>query len=92
MNNQLPIGSIADPFTGSSWQSLFIGLQKAHNTGNLYQSYPAAQLPKGIQEGQTAFATNGRKVGETAGNGTGVPVYYSNGQWRVYSTDAQVTT
>jgi hypothetical protein len=37
-----------------------------------------------------AYATNGRKVGEGAGAGTGVPVYYSNGSWRVYSTDAAV--
>jgi len=41
-------------------------------------------------EGQVAYATNGRKVGEGSGSGTGVPVYFSNGAWRVYSTDAAV--
>jgi hypothetical protein len=41
-------------------------------------------------EGQVAYATNGRKTGEGSGAGTGVPVYFSNGEWRVYSTDAQV--
>jgi hypothetical protein len=51
--------------------------------------YTVANLPVGA-EGQTAYATNGRKVGEGAGSGTGVPVYFSNTHWRVYSTDAQV--
>jgi hypothetical protein len=51
--------------------------------------YTVANLPVGA-EGQTAYATNGRKVGEGAGSGTGVPVYFSNSHWRVYSTDAQV--
>lgn len=52
-------------------------------------NYTVATLPAG-KEGQMAFATNGRKVGEGVGNGTGVPVYFSTGKWRVYSTDAQV--
>lgn len=42
------------------------------------------------QESERAYATNGRKVGEGAGVGTGVPVYFSAGAWRVYSTDAPV--
>lgn len=48
-----------------------------------------AALPTGV-EGMVAYATNGRKVGEGVGSGTGVPVYFSNGSWRVYSTDAAV--
>lgn len=52
-------------------------------------SFPFASLPPGIV-GQTIYCTNGRKVGEGAGAGTGVPVYYSNGAWRVFSTDAVV--
>lgn len=52
--------------------------------------YTVAKLPSGV-EGMIAYATNGRKVGEGAGAGTGVPVYYSNGHWRVYSTDATVS-
>lgn len=51
--------------------------------------FAVAGLPVGV-EGQTAYATNGRKLGETGGAGTGVPVYFSNGNWRVYSTDAPV--
>lgn len=54
--------------------------------------YTVANLPKATAstEGQLAYATNGRKVGEGVGAGTGVPIYFSNGKWRVYSTDAQV--
>lgn len=51
--------------------------------------YTVATLPSGV-EGWTAYATDGRKVGEGAGTGTGVPIYYSSGNWRVYSTDAPV--
>jgi hypothetical protein len=55
-------------------------------------TYTVAQLPanKDLVESQTAFATNGRKVGEGAGHGSGVPVYWSAGFWRVYSTDTPV--
>jgi hypothetical protein len=38
-----------------------------------------------------AYASNGRKVGEGVGVGTGVPCYFSGGSWRVYSTDAAVS-
>jgi len=51
--------------------------------------YTVALLPTGT-EGMTAYATNGRKSGEGSGAGTGVPVYFSNTEWRTYSTDAQV--
>lgn len=55
-----------------------------------FPAYLVASLPAG-SEGQLAYATNGRKVGEAPSAGTGVPVYFSNSQWRVYSTDLQVT-
>lgn len=51
--------------------------------------YKVAALPIGV-EGQISYATDGRKVGEGSGHGTGVRVYFSSGLWRVYSTDAQV--
>ena len=54
-----------------------------------WTSYTVAGLPAGL-EGQYAYATDGRKVGEGLGAGTGVPTYFSNGLWRVFSTDAQV--
>jgi hypothetical protein len=46
-------------------------------------------LPAGT-EGLRAFATNGRKISEGPGSGSGVPVYYSAGFWRATSTDAPV--
>ncbi len=59
------------------------------NAGIQLPSYTTVLLPIGIS-GQMAYATDGLKIGESTGHGTGVPVYYSNGAWRVYSTDAIV--
>lgn len=94
-----PCGTNGDPFEGATWQGWF---QKVKQWSDLVtdaingllggQSAPqftVAELPAGT-EGQTAYATNGRKVGEGGGSGTGVPVYWSTGSWRVYSTDAAV--
>ena len=52
--------------------------------------YTFVTLPAGANavDGQLAFCTNGRKVGEGPGAGTGVPVYFDGADWRVYSTDA----
>lgn len=49
-----------------------------------------ADLTEGLFEGEDGFATNGLKVGESPGAGTGVPIYWSTGAWRVFSTDAAV--
>jgi hypothetical protein len=51
--------------------------------------YTVANLPAG-SAGMVAYASNGRKTGEGVGAGTGVPVYFSNAAWRVYSNDAAV--
>jgi hypothetical protein len=53
-------------------------------------SYTVAALPASPNAGAIAYASNGRKVGEGAGLGTGVPCYYSNGVWRRYSDDSVV--
>lgn len=53
--------------------------------------FTVANLPAGPPDGALAYATDGRKVGEGAGSGTGVPVYFSNAAWRTYSGDAAVT-
>ena len=53
-------------------------------------TFTVATLPVGYAEGTISYASDGRKVGETPGSGTGVPVYFSNGSWRVFSTDAPV--
>ena len=62
------------------------------NAAGIYDgSYTVALLPAGV-EGNTAYATNGRKVSEAAGHGSGVYVYYSNGAWRVLTTDQPVSS
>jgi hypothetical protein len=51
--------------------------------------YTVAALPTGAA-GMVAYASNGRKIGEGAGAGTGVPCYFSNSNWRRYSDDSTV--
>jgi len=58
-------------------------------SGLAIPNYLVASLPVGI-EGQLAYALDGRKIGEGSGAGTGVPVFYSNGFWRTYSTNNPV--
>jgi hypothetical protein len=53
-------------------------------------SFTVAALPAGV-ESQFAYASNGRKIGEGPGAGTGLWVYFSLSQWRVVNTDAPVT-
>lgn len=61
-------------------------------------AYTFANLPTdGLANGTTyltiAFCSNGRKGGEGAGNGTGVPVYWNSAssQWLKFSDDTVVT-
>ncbi len=64
-----------------------------NNTANAAQlnTYSVSGLPSSPSMGAIAFATDGRKIGEGTGSGTGVPVYYSLGQWRTFSDDSPVT-
>lgn len=80
-----PSSQLSDP----SWQGWFTTLRQLFGQGDL-GVYTVSALPAVALPGQKAYVSNGRKVGESAGAGTGVPVYYSNGVWRVYSTDAEV--
>lgn len=53
-----------------------------------------ASLPlSGVENGARAFATDGRKTGEAAGAGTGIPVWYDRTSltWRTYTTGAAAT-
>lgn len=59
------------------------------HTSELY-AFAVAKLPQKPKDGTIAFASDGRKQGEGQGHGTGVPVYFSAGQWRRYSDDTQV--
>lgn len=61
-------------------------ISKFLNLGN----FTYASLPVGTS-GDIAYCTNGRKIGETTGNGTGVMVCYSNAIWRTLATDTVVT-
>jgi hypothetical protein len=55
-----------------------------------FNSSTVANLPSGVSEGTRWWALDGRKIGEGIGQGTGVEVYWSDGAWRVESTDAPV--
>ena len=55
-------------------------------------SYTVANLPSSAFNGALAFASNGRKVGETSGSGTGVVAAYSNGAWRRLSDDSVIAS
>ncbi len=81
----------SEDFENPPWQSWFQLLWRQFGQGNL-GNFTVASLPNNALAGQLGYATNGRKVGEGIGAGTGVPVYYSNGAWRVYSTDAVVAS
>ena len=54
--------------------------------------YTVAALPTTGATGQFAFASNGRKPGEGAGSGTGVPVFWNPGTstWFSYCSGSVV--
>ncbi|MGH7022116.1 MAG: hypothetical protein ACREEB_00845 [Caulobacteraceae bacterium] len=53
----------------------------------------AASLPTTkVTEGDWAYALDGRKTGEGAGAGTGLPVWWSNGGWIGVDSGGLVTT
>ncbi len=67
--------------------------QQSFSTEHLI-SRTKAQLPTaGVKNNARAFATDGRKAGEGASSGTGVPVFFDEaaGVWMSYRTDAEVT-
>jgi hypothetical protein len=59
----------------------------------LYRTRSAvAALPASDNaEGDWAYAFDGRKPGEGAGSGTGVPCFWSNGHWVAVTSGATVT-
>lgn len=63
----------------------------------ILQQLPVLPLPTYTVSGlptsgvvRVAFASNGRKAGESAGNGTGVMVYYDGTAWRACDTSSTV--
>jgi hypothetical protein len=69
------------------------GGQVGPNVGiSLYAAVTAvATLPTAANAGDWAFATNGRKPGESSGAGTGAPVVWTNGAWVSVFSGAAVT-
>ena len=54
---------------------------------------PVASLPtSGLSDGDWAYAVDGRKAGEGAGAGSGVPVWFSGGRWFAVDSGAVVAT
>ncbi|MBZ5700246.1 MAG: DUF2793 domain-containing protein [Acidobacteriia bacterium] len=71
-------GSAQLQWSGSAWLPLML------------PAFTVANLPAAPAAGSVAYASNGRKTGEGAGLGTGVPCYFSSGNWRRYSDDTAV--
>jgi len=69
------------------------GIPGITGVGNYAGAFMVGALPGGAPTWSTATATNGRKIGEGAGAGTGVPVYLSGGGlgWRTLSTDQPIS-
>jgi hypothetical protein len=63
----------------------------AKSTASGQHGVRARELPAGSYEGERSFCADGRKKGEEKGRGTGVPVYWSHGEWRRYSDDEPVS-
>jgi hypothetical protein len=56
-------------------------------------STTVAMLPvSGLSQGDWAYAQNGRKPGEGAGAGTGVPCFWSGSSWIAVTSGAAVTS
>jgi hypothetical protein len=71
-------GSAQLQWSGSAWLPLVLA------------SFTVANLPASPPAGSIAYASNGRKTGEGAGAGTGIPCYFSSSNWRRYSDDSVV--
>ena len=94
-NIKLFIGGIAVTQIVESLNSLIRDLN-SRLTGLATQAYvgvyTVAGLPAGVDGlGLLAYASDGLKVGELTGAGTGTMVYYSGGYWRTFSSDQPVS-
>lgn len=81
----------AEVVAGSGLQG---GGQIGPNAGlGLYTAMAdVAGLPSSGAEGDWAYALNGRKTGEAAGSGTGVPCWWSAGAWIAVDSGAAVAS
>lgn len=67
-----------------------IELNDSSNTARAVPTMIVADLPTAGEIGRLRYATNGRKVGEGAGLGTGVLVYDDGVAWRRTGDDTTV--
>ncbi len=67
-------------------------IAQAHTAVGRITEGAVIQLCTGLFENEEGYATDGRKEGEPAAGGTGVPIYWSTAEWRVFSTDLPVQT
>lgn len=68
--------------------------RRSEITGGFIRRTAAELAALTAYNGMVAYCTDGRKSGEGAGNGTGVPVYYdeTTGDWLVFRDGTAVTT
>lgn len=76
--------------TGHLTKFAFDWLFAVHRQVNVPQSFEVDSLPTNLQPGALAFASNGRKVGEGLGAGTGTIAYFDGAQWRRVGDDTTV--
>ena len=70
----------------------FIECQERAEQAGAIQAMTFASLPAAGQAGRLRFVTNGRKVGEGVGLGTGVIAYDDGANWRRPSDDTVVAS
>lgn len=59
---------------------------------NTFPSYTVAALQLiSVETGSLAWASDGLKAGETAGNGTGIPCYFDGSNWYRFSDDTVIS-
>ena len=68
----------------------FIECQERSEQAGAIQKILFVNLPAAGQPGRLLFITNGRKLGEGVGAGTGVICYDDGVQWRIPSDDSVV--
>lgn len=81
---------IEDALTASATLTIAQTLTNKTLTAPKLTTTTVAGLPAGAT-GMLAFATNGRKNGEGAGNGTGVLVFFDGSNWIAVDTGATVS-
>ncbi|MCY1228447.1 hypothetical protein D9M72_407640 [compost metagenome] len=76
---------------GAVEKHLVTGTENIDRQPRRFATFTVATAPtSGLTNGGVIYISDGRKVGEGAGAGTGVIAYRSGGQWRRFSDDTTV--